>query len=506
MSVLNIICFLLVFTSFPWELRAKTLDELAQGPSANTEEALTTWRKELSESFLKAENDSDKEAAYRRVNSILKACYPTQRPTCLDDLEYYSYYKSHPQEYYIARQRQPEKSDLTINNIDQLPKEIVGTRDDGSKYIVIPGNVEALAKTKGWKTVQYKTKSTGGFNSPPNLFILAIPLGTPPNEWDKSIVLQTSPHRDSDGNQTNPMPKPGNGDFTNAQTTLTAITIDKTKSPSTGWLRIMRGGQTRQLKVNGKDESRMSYGFDNTISWSSCIECHSNPFRAIAPLGTGATHGGEQKATAEHRKQVADINAILGDTSSWGQVTYNGRKWRLGPEMDSQPTGWAPWKEDDDDFIPQTRREDWIKKCAKDRKSKNYWGFGGYTVNLNKNPNATLNYENIAEGMDCYGCHDNDYHGKLHRGFSWSEIEFRVAIHQNMPEGTNLNDDERLAVLACLRQEREIVRDAWYQSGTWLYGKECEDTTIAKKCSASASPPSLTTPAPETPAEGGAAQ
>lgn len=394
--------------------------------------------------------------AGENVTEVVEACFPDNRPACYKDLIYYSDKKANPTAYHMNGTFDPK--DLTLKSEKDLPAEFLPKDSKGNVIpgrVEIPENILKVAKNKGWDNLLYKTRSTGGFDNAPNLFMLGIST----DETD--IFLQTSPHPDSPvfkkllNRNNQPDPKPSNDDFTQAQDTLTVITVDKTKTPPVGQLRLM-------TKINGTN----SYRWNNNTQISSCISCHTQPLRPISPRGYEYVNGKEKKMSPEQAAQVAALNQKLSQPTSWGSRVINGKEVRFGPAIDSQPLGWAP----EDSF---TRKEEFLRSCATRNPAYSYSGYGDYRVQLKQNNPPEINYEKLSEAMNCFKCHDGNTRGPIHEYMSEGNFTFKVAVDRSMPHGIDLNTDERLALVNCLPAERVALKNVWRKGGSWMSQVSC---------------------------------
>lgn len=254
---------------------------------------------------------------------------------------------------------------------------------------------------------------------------------------------------------TNPVPKPFNHDISDAQNTLTVITVDKTQDPPVGQMRKMH-----------RSGDRGGYQWNNTIANSSCTECHSLPLKPIAPLGYKVVNGKEKRMSPEQEAQVEAMNYLLKQPVSWGAVKVGDKEKRLGPAQDSYPFGWG--KEDS-----HTRQDEFLKACASKPAAYSYSGFGGYRVNVQQKNPESINYRKVAEAMRCTECHDNANRGILHERFSRNELEFKILIDKSMPPNATLTDDERIALFNCLKAEQGALNNEWRKSGEWMTGASC---------------------------------
>lgn len=400
-------------------------------PEGISEGQLTQWRETLVSKILAGEEAP--------ALSAVENCFGSKPPACYEDLVYYVRNKTSP----IGSDRPYEKSELTIT-YDDLPPEF--RAEDGR--VKMPQNIEQLAKERGWKMLTYKTRSTGGFDTPPNLLIVSI--STP----EKEIIIQTQLKSDANPGATmnNPVPHPSNGNISVGQGTLTVITADKRTYPPSGQMRIM----------NGSGET--GYTWNDDIR--SCYGCHASPFRPISPIGYRHTNGDEKKMSPEQEKTTDEINAVLSSYVTWGKRYFNGREVRLGQPLEAQSWGWAPENS-------PTRKEDFLKSCAGNETDISYSGFGGYPAKFKmKNP-PQINYANVAKAMNCVECHNDRNRGRLTERFSTEELQFKIVVDQSMPTNVKLNTDERIALYNCLQAEFSQLRETWRKSGDWMKENSC---------------------------------
>ena len=407
---------------------------------------LVKWRKSLVKKVIEdSENESLSRSGLKVVQEAIRSCFDGAVPACYSDLDYYIDGMTNQVPNVLSYQ---DTKDLTLKSATELPKELLARGSEDS--IVIPDDILELAKKKGWKTVLYKTRSTGGFDRAPNLFMIAI--STP----EKDIFLQTSPHPDiSDSTKNNPVPEPRNGKIHDAQNTLTVITVDKTQDPPVG--------QMRKLARTGE---RNGYQWTNNISNNSCTGCHTLPLKPIAPLGYKHVNGEEQRMSPEQEAQVDAMNYLLKQPVCWGEFKVGYKVKRLGPPISSHRLGWAP-------VNSNTRTDDYIKACASVVPSYTYNGFGGYKATVRQKDPSSINYRKVAEAMSCTECHDNANRGVLHEGFSREEVAFKILIDRTMPPNGTLTDDERLALYNCLQMEQADLKKEWRKSGEWMTGASC---------------------------------
>ncbi len=377
------------------------------------------------------------------VIDSMAACFPTTMPKCLNATKEYA------QEITIGRQP-TTPTPLTLKSELDLPSEFRPKDADGNVIpgiVKIPDNIFEIAAEKNWKVVDYKTRSTGGFDGSPNLVLVVLPNWPQPNQ---DVFLQISPPQDLDHPANGADPKP-NPRTTVGLGTLTVITADKTVNPPVGQLRLMHG-----------DDSK--YQWNNLLQAGSCTSCHSVPLRSISPRGFGHVNW-ENRMTEADQALVSEINQMMKiENFSWG-TDQNG--YPLGAPTYYHPYGWAPANS-------PTRTEEYVKNCFNNRQDNFYMGFGNYQVQTQKNPEAQMSdWTKVRNAMNCVDCHNNKQRGYLHAGFSFDEMIFKVVVDRSMPPDSDLTTDERLAVINCLRQEYDETDDAWRKAGSWMKKMSC---------------------------------
>jgi len=198
---------------------------------------------------------------------------------------------------------------------------------------------------------------------------------------------------------------------------------------------------------------------------------HASPLRTISPVGYRTTNGSETLMNAADTRKVDEINSMMIGAMDWGSVKLpDGTVVRRGPEISSQPYGWAPPNS-------PTRTDAYLQSCSTSQNQFNYRAFGEYSLNTQMSPNPPVNLNRLKSEMNCVNCHNGSVRGKLHAGFSFSEIEYKVLVDRSMPPGADLTMNERMALLSCLRAEFASNTVAWKQSGEWLRKEACTDSS-----------------------------
>jgi hypothetical protein len=420
---------------------------------------LTAWREKQIAKLVGGESDGPD-----KVLADLKACFFNQVPKCMKGLESYAHEKNTRGGYPSGGTDEGSEGAFAANILKSekdLPPEFLAKDASGRVIpgeVKIPENIMEIAKRKGWLTTTYKTRSTGGFDNAPNLFILVIPGER------KDIVMQIQ--LPTGGDNYDPVVTLPAGHAVTGQNTLTTITVDKTVTPNVG-----------QLQLHNKDYDGNNYKWSKNVrDGGDCISCHASPLRPISPVGYVNTTGREQPMTRQHQAEVDKINEVLArDRVVWGSYTSEGKEYHRGPPRDSQPLGFAPKDS-------PTRKEEFLRNCASGIGESTFSGFGAYEAALPAVDTSKIRWNKLAAAMNCTTCHgQGKVRGALTSHFSSSEIRFKVLVDRSMPEDEDdLNMDERLALVACLEAEREepSVRDDWQQGGRWMKGVACTDSTL----------------------------
>ncbi len=400
-----------------------------------------------------------------KVLSQIDKCYK-ETPKCFDDLFYYLDKKVNSHKYPMKSTSNLDKSDLTISSIKDLPKEFWGKRDNKGEpeSIIFPENIEEIAKKKNWPNVLYKTRGSGGFDSGENLYIVVIP------GEDKDIVMQVSPEPDKDSvkNGKKSRPNPAEG-IHKSQETLTIITVDKTKVPRVGQLRLLSNG----YKVDGVRH----YKFSNETSVGDCLSCHSKPFRSISPRGfENIQEDIEEKMSEEEAAKVHAVNQVLTtENMTWGSKIISGKEMRLGPNLNEYWLGWATEKVD-------TKSDSFLEKCASSRKSFYHYALGStYEKDFEWDEKQKIDLNKVRSAMNCVECHDGKQQGVLHSNFSSDEVKFKIIVDHKMPPNVALNENERIALYNCLYAQRNEIlshrdenrNNIWEAEGYWMKQTSC---------------------------------
>lgn len=441
-----------------FHLQAFGSDELVC-PTDKQAASLDSWRDKAISSVVSGQ--------YSLVKNKVKECFTDKVPSCLNELIYHLDLKKTGRVNFATTDPGIDENEPVegyhLKSVSDLPSEFHAKSSLSSlapDSVKIPPNLFSLAKEKGWKAISYKTRSTGGFDTPPNLTLIAIP------GRDKDIFLQISPKPDNNHAATNDNPVP-QGDATVGQATLTIISVDKTKRPPVGQLKKL-------LSENNINNN--TYAWKNKTDSQSCTRCHTTPLRTISPIGYRVTNGTEKRMSLEDERTVTEINDMMIGEVSWGKAKVDGYEIKKGASASSQPYGWTPPNS-------TTRTESFLKTCAVNSKYFSYDGFGGYAYSVRMKDTPQINYEKVSRAMNCVQCHNGNVRGSLHEDFNFDEIRFKIMVDRSMPPGQQLNTDERIALVNCLRAEYSKVSAAWKKSGEWMKKDECTAMTESSRTS-----------------------
>jgi|GEM_PF-3129209 len=444
-------------------------------PTEKTPAAVSAWRVSAIADIANGK--------YSDVQSEIKTCFGDTVPSCLNDMNYYVNHKVYTNSTALTERylelEELYNNQMPLTSASFLPTEFLEKNESGEivpNFVVIPENLTELSRAKNWLTTSYKTRELGGFDDSNNLLIVAIPSER------RDTVLQISIAKDAQPFESilDPITRPHNGNLTGGFETLTMITVDKTTNPPLGQLRILKKSPIKPNSYYWNPETT------NTIGTRSCISCHSTPFRAISPVGykftneikTAFVTGQEKRMDREHESTVNKINELLSRSGvSWGTAKKDNREVRFGPDIDSQPWGWAP-------AGSMTRKQEFIEKCASERTafSATSRAGGHYRAEFKPDETASVNWQKVAKAMNCISCHNGKNRGIIHNEFSPSTVAFKIIATREMPESDDpenplapeLNTDERLALYSCLQKERLTVAQEWKKSGWWMTRTKCK--------------------------------
>jgi hypothetical protein len=261
-----------------------------------------------------------------------------------------------------------------------------------------------------------------------------------------------------------------------------------------------------------------------------CYQCHPNGIREISPLGFHVNPeeqaSGRVAPEAEWRAALEMNNSMeLNNgfkTSDWGTgLDAQGHRRPL-VNPDSYGPAYGPIHPLTRTTTPQsdgstrveypTRSESFINSCAQSRTEINLqdiFGRAGGKNNIYRlTPTPAINWQRVADAMNCASCHNGRIRGTLNSRTEVSTIEFKILVDQSMPVGHHrdplaqgssttpvadeLNPNERIALANCL--EAEFAQES-RRLKEWLEQVSCS----ANANVAAGTDPSVTTGASPRP-------
>jgi len=435
--------------------------------------AVKRWRDTLIGAGAPAQSTAEK----------IRSCFGSEvesQPACVRPLTEYT-------NRLLSEGRATGPERLILSSAADLPEELRGP--GGS--VILPENIERIAARKGWMSVAYQTKSSGGFDEPPNLYLLALP-----NLNDRAIdvYLQVSPwHAVRAGGPVNGL-----------QQSLTIITVDRSKRPPEGEARLLK-------RVAG----RTGYQWSAPVEPTQCMECHTNPLRPISPVGYNSLNPfSTANSTALESELPMDEATAAKVQAINDRMVIPGLRWvkqsahlRIGPvnhtasfpggvSPDLLPWGWAPPNS-------PTRTDEFLRRCSQNPGRTSFTGFGRrrVTIEAPTESERQVDLARVRKAMNCYSCHNNEFRGALHSQMSYEELFFKIAVDRTMPpfdgeighDGLpdELTKYERVVLFNCLVSERKehSVQAAWREQKPWLTARACEPraATLAPALTASES-------------------
>lgn len=434
-----------------------------------------------------------------QVAQKLQLCFGAQVPQCLTRVNGYATRSD------IAS----STSDLTIAQSEQKrpPAEFLAPAATGLEYVV-PENLEQIANDRGWPVVRYKSRHAGGFDSgTPSLIMVLVPGDKvdPPVNYDRWLNFALPADFGADALKPLPQaPVPstqayaaeGAGTGQSLPRTFTMVSLDRRVGSEPGkvyFQKFFRNGSGNPI-----------FTPQSNTGVTGCVSCHPNGLRAISPLGYHVRDGEEQLPEADW-KAVELINDAMisgagGRAVSWRNVIVDSstnvtkpllntksRSPSIGP---SKPlNGVSRLKE----FILGGTLPDGTQTsgCYNRRTHIDVTDIFGRApgnkniYDLSASPN--VNWEKVADSMNCGSCHNDRTRGALNDYTSWSLIDFKILVDQSMPLGAHSNPlelgstdepvqddltaDERMALTNCLQAEYELERQ---QLLKWMTQDACQ--------------------------------
>ena len=468
-------------------------------PDLKSDQAITEFRRKI----LRPEPDSD--YSHFQDPAQLKKCFPSGIPACFKPLEAYLEAKnSRPDDY---TQTEDPKSDPR----QQMPEELLISGKNDHAY-VFRTDVEKIAKKKGWPTVRYKSRLSGGFESTPSLLMIEVPGSSlkPPVLYDRFINLTLK--EDEGKKSTDPVPHaklPTPRQLRKDEDDLypmiyTMVAVDHSQAgekPKILFQKFSRTTRSEHFTPEG-DQDKLH-----------CLSCHPSGLREISPLGFSVDPG-EKQLPPDAWKMVQRINADMEKAQNYGMVKLpNAQLKELATEAHFGPRIPLTQKkivrpDGSEEVIYPTRTkafiegEDGMSGCAYQFPVGKSYYVGSKVAGIEIAPKFTssppINWNKVAQAMDCGSCHDGQYRGQLEgTGLQYKEIKFKILGDKSMPLGMHvnpmehggpdkpvideLNTNERIALMNCLDAEFKLEQANFLES---LLNEPCEDNSKPKDAKA----------------------
>lgn len=416
----------------------------ADCPKADDPSAVTKWRQEEIRRFETGAGDT---------NAKIRRCFPGKIPRCLSQLSIQ------------AKDRKPVSTEGPETALDvpgswrKLPPPFQARGGKSTSPARLPRDLEAIAAKKGWKSVRFKTRSTGGFGASNSLLLIQVPGETlmPPEPVDRFIQVSLPPDNGS-ARYGNPVPQ-GRLEKADPQWAEDFAVITVRRGTS-----LLPSRFAYELFQPGKSPG--AYTISPRSPSKECQLCHPNGLRQISPLGM-ITEPGEPALPDAAKAGVAAMNRLLASYPGvdWGTAKGGsesafdaGRVPALGPV--------SPWS-------ASTRTRNFLvgadgkSGCAFSQPSYEAPGrLKGQTLEMSGKP---IRWERVRDAMSCATCHGAGPRQPLARTIR-SEILFKVGVERSMPPAADLTDDERLALVSCLLAERKEEQKSFLASTSCFEG------------------------------------
>jgi hypothetical protein len=445
-------------------------------PSSMSADGLTQWRNSVAQSLGSVLNENS-------VNSWIRSCFPqfAQVPACVSRVDKYTRRRAG---------NSIEDADYTTDPHRRLPDELLASGSGDFNY-VFRGDIEEHAKELGWPVARYKSRHAGGFDSnTPSLLMIEVPgsMLNPPVNFDRYINIALVKDDNEDG--TNPTPQKHFPD-----PAVLAADSNGTYPHVTTMVTVERGTRDSKARLYFQmfNRSGSVYRPSSPNNPSGCVSCHPSGLRGISPLGYHVRAGETQLDPAnwaQVKRIDSDMTAGQRGGITWGsKVESDGN---VTPTLDTAAFG--PIVGPSEPLTQNTRTKEFIvgadgvSGCQTLRHTVDVTDIFGRAPGRNNvytfTSSPPVDWQKVADAMDCEMCHNNEKQGVLNELTSWAQIDFKILVDQSMPNGMHknpldqgsdpatpvvdeLNPNERLALANCLNaewnQERTKVKD-WLQA------------------------------------------
>lgn len=453
----------------------------------------------------------------------IERCFPAEVPACLKRL--------HAQHQLTIPGAREDVTEAAVERaMRELPAELASPTQPGA-YNLFQGSpatrdfldIEEIARVKGWPTVRYKSRHSGGFDTEtPSLLMIRVPGASrePPVDYDQYINVALPADSDEGGSQSSvdPVPRarvPGPKEYRQEREGKRFLLF---------WRRAVTYPSTTTIvsvrRRQGDRPAKVVFGMYNRTSGSSefmnagaqsagsCVGCHPNGLREISPLGyhvRAEEVARGQVKPPENWLAVREMNNAMMMSNgarvvSWGnRVDANGKS---RPRMDPSAFGpaYGPLRpltrsiERDPNggerVVFPTRTQAFIDSCAVRQSQyelKDIFGRSPGKDNVYKlTREPRVDWQKVKTAMNCASCHNGSIRGTLNGQTDFATIAFKILVDQSMPFGAHrspfetesgagpveddLNPNERIALTNCLQAEFNLEQGKMTE---WLTDVDC---------------------------------
>jgi hypothetical protein len=412
----------------------------------------------------------------------------------------------------------------------ELPEEFRVSKKKNDKYRLFAKtssgvqDLESYAKSKGWLTVRYKSRNSGGFDIfTTSLLMIQIPGSSfvPPLDYDRYVNIALPPDPEdkyATWTSVQPIPKmpiPLEDDYHHGGDlpgTTTMVTVKRATDATQA--RVFFTKFVRDPNHSKSSEFSMVKDSSLVNGAENCYQCHPNGLRAISPVGYQV----RQEEIDRHQilpdaqwDAVRRMNNAMLMANQFKAVDFGQEKLSNGkvvPVVDPQAYGpiygsTHPLSAKSATDLP-TRTAQYIigqgnvKGCAYSKDEVTVRDFfhktrtSGSQDSFRFQRGLPVDWKKVASAMNCASCHNNVNRGALNQKLFFGVIAFKVLGDQSMPvgghhspldRGTNhpdpkdiLNVNERIALVNCLEAE---FADELKLTDKWFKNMSCQSVAVA---------------------------
>lgn len=409
----------------------------------------------------------------------------------------------------------------------QPPRELLDDFKESEFSFTLRADAEAIAQKKGWPTVRYKSRHSGGFDrETPSLLMIRIPGSSlkPPVNYDRYLNIALPADQGDDAmNPTPQAPFPSDDDYKQERElrkvmprVFTIVSLEKPEAgqkPKVYFQMFKRRGRAGDARFSPEPNQNVR----------ECASCHPNGLRAISPLGYHVRAGERQLDPAEWLK-VEEMNLAMERDEKTGE-RFGAPDWRGATVSGSiaqkflNPAGAGPIYGPFEPLSKETtvnssgntvtirpsRTKNFIvgadgqSGCAYQRTTWNMTDIFNRPPGRGNIYNITrekpVRWQKIRDAMKCSECHDGEARGGFNSLTAFDQVAYKILVDQSMPQQAHkdpmeqvdpvtkahdptkpvkdeLTGDERIALVNCLLAEYQQLERA--QGDAFLKRKSCD--------------------------------